>query len=129
MIKHSLKDDLVYISIGKIDFSYRIPLKKIGNTIDWKIGAKDTKGIVLKNVSTWTVQLFTKNTTEPKHIKQFQSIVQEYSKKNSIDWETTFMAVNLNNDYNWMLSTNAGAKEKINEEEMISRLTKKYKLD
>ena len=64
MIKHALKDNLVSISIAKTDFSYRIPIKKIGNTIDWKIGEKGTEGIVIKSVSTWTLQLFTKNITE-----------------------------------------------------------------
>ena len=84
MIKHSLKDNLINVSIDKKDFSYRIPVKKIGNAIDWRIGEKGTKGIVIKNVSTWTLQLFTKKTTEDKYIKQFKSIVQEYSANNTI---------------------------------------------
>ncbi len=51
MIKHSLKNDIVHISIDKMNFSYRIPVNKIGSTIDWRIGKKGTKGIVIKNVS------------------------------------------------------------------------------
>ena len=129
MIKHSLKDDVVFISIDKIDFSYRIPVKKIGNLIDWKIGEKGTPGIVIKNVSTWTLQLFTKKTTEDKYIKQFKSIVQEHSPNNTINWDDTFTAVKLQNEYNWLATTNKAADEKISEEEIILNLKKKYKLD
>ena len=49
MIKHTIKDNLIYISISKKDFSYRIPIKKIGNVIDWRIGENGTKSIVIKN--------------------------------------------------------------------------------
>jgi len=128
MIKHSLKDDLVYISIDKIDFSYRIPVKKIGNTIDWRVGQKGTKGIVIKNVSAWTLQLFTKDTTDYKYIKQFVSIVKEYCADNTINWDDTFLAVNIQNKYNWLTTTNKTAEKKISEKEIISMLKKKYDL-
>ena len=112
-----------------MDFSYRIPIKKIGNTIDWRIGEKGTKGIVIKNVSTWTLHLFTKKTTEYKYIKQFRSIVQEHCSNSTINWEDTLLAVNIQNEYNWLITTNNTAKKKINEDEIISILKKKYKLD
>ncbi|NOQ72695.1 MAG: hypothetical protein GQ574_11865 [Crocinitomix sp.] len=128
MIKHTLKENLIYIAIGKKDFSYRIPVQKIGNTIDWKIGAKETKGILIKNVSTWTLQLFTKNITEEKYIKQFKSIVQEHSPNNTIDWEATLLAATIQNEYNWLVRTNDAAAEKITEDEIISNLKKKHKL-
>lgn len=128
MIKHSLKDDLVYISIDKIDFSYRIPVKKIGNTIDWRVGQKGTKGVVIKNVSVWTLQLFTKETTDYKYIKQFVGIVKEYCTDNTINWDDTFLAVNIQNKYNWLTATNKTAEKKISEEEIISMLKKKYDL-
>ena len=129
MIKHTLKDDVVFISIDKIDFSYRIPVKKIGNSIDWRIGEKGTTGLVIKNVSTWTLQLFTKKTTEDKYIKQFIGIVQEHSPKCTINWEDTRMAVNIQNEYNWLATANKTAQEKLSEEEIILNLKKKYKLD
>ena len=129
MIKHSLKDDLVYISINKMDFSYRIPVKKIGNTIDWKIGEKGTKGIVIKHVSTWTLQLFTKDITESKYIKEFISIVQKYSSDETINWEETQLAINIQNKYNWLTTTNKTAEKKNSEEEIISILKKKFNLD
>ena len=124
MIKHSLKDNLIYLSLAKVDFSYRIPIEKIGNTIDWRVGEKGTEGIVIKSVSKWTLQLFTKKITEYKYIKQFQSIVQEHCPNSAINWEETLLAVNIQNDYNWLITT----KEKINEQEIISTLKKKYKL-
>ena len=129
MIKHLLKDDLIHISIEKIDFSYRIPIKKIGNTIDWRIGEKGTTGIVIKNVSTWTLHLFTKKTTEEKYIKQFKSIVQEHCPNNAINWEETLLAATIQNKYNWLRTTNDTAEKKINEDEIISILKKKFKLD
>ena len=129
MIKHSLKDNLISISIDKVDFSFRIPVKKIGNAIDWRIGEKGTKGIIIKNVSTWTLQLFTKKITEEKYIKQFISIVQEYSPKSTINWEDTLLAVNIQNKYNWLITTNNTAETKISEEEIISTLKEKFKLD
>lgn len=129
MIKHSLKDNLIYLSINNLDFSYRIPLKKMGNTIDWRIGKKGTEGIVMKNVSTWALQLFTKNVTEIKYVKQFQSIVQEHCPNNTINWEDTLLAVNIQNKYNWLATTNKIAKKKIDENGLISDLKKKYKLD
>lgn len=129
MIKHSIKDDLLYISIAKTDFSYRIPVSKIANTIDWKIGEKGTDGIIIKTVSKWILQLFTKAITEEKYIKQFKSIIEELNPKNSINWADTLSAVNIQNEYNWMVKTNSTAKEKISEEEIISTLKKKHKLD
>ncbi|MBT6514998.1 MAG: hypothetical protein HOK65_09520 [Crocinitomicaceae bacterium] len=129
MIKHSLKDNLIYISINKTDFSYRIPIKKIGNTIDWRIGGKGTKGIVIKNVSTWTLRLFTKKTTEHKYIKQFINLVQEHCSSSNINWEDTLLAVNIQNEFNWLITTNNAAEKKIEEDDIISNLIKKYKLD
>ena len=129
MIKHSLKDNVVYLSIDKTDFSFRIPVKKIGNTIDWRIGEKGTTGIVIKNVSTWTLHLFTKKTTEEKYIKQFKSIVQEHDPNNAINWEKTLLAVTIQNKYNWLRTTNDTAEKKMNEDDIISILKKKYKLD
>ena len=129
MIKQSVKDEVISISIDKKDFSYRIPVKKIGNTIDWRIGSKETEAIVIKNVSTWTIQLFTKKTTEDKYIKQFVKIVQEHSPQNSINWEETLKAVNIQNEYNWLTTTNKTADTKMTSEEIILSLRKKYKLD
>jgi hypothetical protein len=129
MIKHTLKDNIVSISIENIDFSYRIPTKKMGNTTDWRIGEKGTDGILVKNVSTWTLQLFTKETTEDKYIKEFKNIVQEYAPSNTINWEETQLALNLQNEYNLMIKTNATVEKKMNEDEIISILKKKYKLD
>ena len=129
MIKHSLKENIVYISIDKLDFSYRIPTKKIGNMIDWNVGTKGANAIVIKDVSIWTLQLFTKKTTEDKYIKQFISIVQKHSLNNTINWEETRLAVNIQNEYNWLITTNNTAKKKISEDEIISNLKKKYKLD
>ena len=128
MIKHSLKDNLLYTSIAKTDFSYRIPVKKIGNTIDWKIGEKETEGIVIKNVSTWMLQLLTKKTTEDKYIKQFKSIIQEHSPNNTINWEETLLAVKIQNEYNWLTTTNVSVEKKMEENDVISTLKKKYKL-
>jgi hypothetical protein len=129
MIKHTLKDNIVSISIENIDFSYRIPTKKMGNTTDWRIGEKGTDGILVKNVSTWTLQLFTKETTEDKYIKEFKNIVQEYAPSNTINWEETQLALNLQNEYNLMIKTNATVEKKMNKDEIISILKKKYKLD
>ncbi|HZH86807.1 MAG TPA: hypothetical protein VFD77_05780 [Brumimicrobium sp.] len=129
MIKHSLKDNQIHLSIDNMDFSYRIPLKKIGNTIDWKIGVKGSEGIVMKDVSIWTLKLFANNTTEENHITQFQQIVQEYSPKNTIDWEESLLAIKVQNEYNSLISANTATKNKVDEEDIISTLNDKYKLD
>ena len=125
MIKHSLKDTLIYISIDKMDFSYRIPIKKIGNIIDWRIGEKENNGIVINDVSTWTLQLFTKKITEYKYIKQFKSIVLKHCPNTTINWEDTLLAVNIQNEYNSLIT----AKKDINKDEIISILKKKHKLN
>ena len=129
MIKHSIKDNLIYISISKKDFSYRIPIKKIGNVIDWRIGENGTKGIVIKNVSTWTLRLFTKKITEEKYIQQFKNLVQEHASNNNINWEDTLLAVNIQNEFNWLITNNNLSKKKGEENDIISNLIKKYKLD
>ncbi|HLW29735.1 MAG TPA: hypothetical protein VKX29_02685 [Brumimicrobium sp.] len=123
MIKHSLKDEQVHLSIDNMDFSYRIPVKKIGNTIDWKIGEKGSETIVMKDVSSWALKLFTKNVSEEKYITQFTYIVKEYAPKNNIDWDETLMAINVQNEYNNM------ANNKVDNQEIISTLNEKYKLD
>jgi len=129
MIKKSVKDSIISLSIDKLDFSYRIPVKRIGNIIDWRVGKKGTKGIVINNVSTWTLHLFTKETTEDRYIKQFKSIVQEHSPNSSINWDKTLLAVNIQNEYNWLIKTNSIADKKVSEDEIISILKKKYPLN
>ena len=129
MIKHSVKNDLIHLSIDNLDFSYRIPLIKLAKAIDWKIGQKGTKGIVIQNVSAWTLQLFTKKITEDKYIKQFKKIVLEHSEKNTVNWEDTFLAVNIQNEYNWLTSSKDNADQKMSEDEIVSTLKKKHKLN
>ena len=104
MIKHSIKDNLIYISISKKDFSYRIPIKKIGNVIDWRIGENGKKSIVIKDVSTWTLRLFTNKITEEKYIQQFKKLVQEHASNSNINWEDTLLAVSIQNQFNSSLN-------------------------
>lgn len=124
MIKHSLKDKVLHISIDNMDFSYRIPVKKTGNTVDWRIGEKGTEGIVVKNVSTWALQLFTKKPFEDKYIQQFKSIVQEYAPNSTINWDDTLVAIDAQNEYYSLVEANKTA-----EEENISILKSKYKFN
>ena len=112
-----------------MDFSYRIPIKKIGSTINWKIGENSSKGIVLEKVSKWTLQLFTNKVTELKYVRQFKSIVLDHLPNEEINWEDTFLAVNIQNEYNWLKSNNQKAEIKITEPEIIANLKEKYKVD
>ena len=129
MIKHTVKDDLVSISIANTDFSYRIPTKKIGNTIDWRIGKKGTEGLVIPNTSIWTVQIFTKKTGEAKYIRQFIEIIKEYCPDNTIDWDNTMLAIHLTSKYNWLTSAENTSKNKMSEEAIIESFKKKHNLD
>lgn len=129
MIKQSKKDKIIFLSIANRDFSYRIPEDKIGASIDWKVGQKGTEEIVIENVSKWTLQLFTKKTAEQKYVKQFVEIIQEHSPNNTIDWKNTKTAVNVQNQYNWLVETNKTAKKKQTDEEIIESLKKKFNLD
>lgn len=129
MIKHTLKDKQIHLSIENKDFSYRIPVKKSGNTVNWRIGAKGTDGIVIKNVSTWALQLFTKKVTEEKYVTQFKELIQEYAPNNNINWDDTMIAVNIQNEYNELTAPNISAALKMSEEDIISSLEKKHNLD
>ncbi len=129
MIKQSIKEEILYLSISNEDFSYRIPVEKLGTPIDWKIGRKDSEQIVIENVSKWTLQLFTKKVTEGKYVKEFVEIIQKNSPNNTINWENTKTAVNVQNQYNWLVETNITAKKKQTEEEIIESLKKKFNLD
>ena len=129
MIKQLIKENIIYLTISNEDFSYRIPVEKLGNPIDWKVGQKGTEQIVFENVSKWTLQLFTKKVTEGKYVKEFVAIVQENSPNNTVNWENTKTAVTLQNQYNWLVETNKTAKKKMTEEEIIESLKKKFNLD
>ena len=124
MIKHSLKDKQIHISIENKDFSFRIPVKKSVNTVDWRIGEKGTEGIVMKQVSTWALQLFTKKITEEKYVVQFKNIIQEYAPNNTINWEATIDAVNIQNEYNQLVAI----ENNLSETDIIADLKKKYKV-
>lgn len=124
MIKHSLKDDLLHISIENMDFSYRIPVSKLGKPVKWVIGKYGTEGITMRNISKWTVQLFGKNTLADAYIEQFKSIVQEYAPKNSIDWNETILAVYVQREYDRLKKEEPNMSEK----DLISTLEEKYKL-
>lgn len=126
MINHTLKDNILSISIANKDFSYRISLKKLGNRIDWKIGGKDSEHIIIKSVSTWALQLFTKAITDLKYVEQFKTLVQEYCPNNAIHWDDTFVAVKIQNEYNALTKTNDSPD---NQNEVIAILTEKYDLD
>ena len=56
-------------------------------------------------------------------------IDQECVTNNTINWEETKLALSLQNEYNLMIKTNATAEKKINEDEIVSILKKKYTLD
>jgi hypothetical protein len=123
MIKHSVKGEVLHISIENMDFSYRIPLQKLGKLIKWRIGKDGTDGIVMKNVSNWMLKLFSNKTTDDKHLEQFKNIVQEYAPGNSIDWNETVLAVNVQREYNRLQ-----VEDKMEEMEIILNLEEKYKL-
>lgn len=129
MIKQSIKENILFVSISNVDFSYRIPVEKLGNTIAWKIGEKESEGIIFPAVSSWTLQLFTKKVTESKYQKEFMAIVTEHAPKNTIDWKNTQLAVTVQNQYNWLKETNKTAKNKQTEVEIIESLKKKFNLD
>jgi len=128
MIKQSLKDQILHINIANLDFSYRIPTAKLGDIINWRIGENKSKGIVIDSVSKWVIQLFTNKVTELKYIRQFQNIVLQLSPKCAVNWENTFLAVSIQNDYNWQKSSSNTAKIKVSEDEIIAKLKQKYKL-
>lgn len=128
MIKQSLKDQILHINIANLDFSYRIPTAKLGDIINWRIGENKSKGIVIDSVSKWAIQLFTNKVTEPKYIRQFQNIVLQHSPICAVNWENTFLAINIQNDYNWQKSSSNTAKIKVSEDEIIAKLKQNYKL-
>ena len=128
MIKQSLKDQILHINIANLDFSYRIPAAKLGDIINWRIGENKSKGIVIDSVSKWAIQLFTNKVTELKYIRQFQNIVLQHSPICAVNWENTFLAVSIQNDYNWQKSSSNTAKIKVSEYEIIAKLKQKYKL-
>tara|TARA_B100000767_G_C19403392_1_gene384896 strand:+ start:103 stop:492 length:390 start_codon:yes stop_codon:yes gene_type:complete len=128
MIKQSLKDQILHINIANLDFSYRIPTAKLGDIINWRIGENKSKGIVIDSVSKWAIQLFTNKVTELKYIRQFQNIVLQHSPICAVNWENTFLAVSIQNDYNWQKSSSNTAKIKVSEDEIIANLKQKYKL-
>ena len=98
MIKQSLKDQILHINIANLDFSFRIPISKLGVIINWRIGENKSKGIIIDSVSKWAIQLFTNKVTELKYVSQFQNIVLQHSPKCPINWGNTFLAVNIQNE-------------------------------
>lgn len=124
MINHTLKDELLHISIENMDFSYRIPVNKLGKPVKWIIGKYGTEGVAMRNVSKWTLQLFANNTLADAYLEQFKSIVQEYAPKNSIDWNETILAVYVQREYNRLKKE----EKDMSENEIISTLEEKYQL-
>lgn len=130
MIKHELRGNQIHLSISNVDFSYRIPLNKIVSIATWKIGEKgNNETIVFKNVSKWTLKLFTKNVTDEYHIEKFRAIIKEYVGKSNIDWAETLIAVKAQNRYNWLTTNNAQNKNALTETEILMAIKEKYKLD
>lgn len=126
MIINVLENDVIHLSIAKKDFSYRIPVKKLDDVIDWRIGGKETNGIVIKNVSAWALQLFTKKVTDDLHINEFKQIVEEYCPDQTINWEETLWAIKIQNEFNGRIALNKVNKGSVTEDEIISILRKKY---
>ncbi len=128
MIKHSINEDLLHISIDNRDFSYRIPVKKLGKLISWCVGDSKEEGIVIPNVSSWTLKLFTKSNEDEKYVQQFKDLIQEHAPNNSIDWKATLLAVTIQNEYNRLMITNAAFDQKTKNQEVIAQLEEKYDL-
>ena len=57
------------------------------------------------------------------------AIVQEYSSDSNINWDDTYLAVNIQNQYNYLTTDNHSAEKKNSEDEVISILKKRYQLD
>jgi hypothetical protein len=129
MIQHTLKDDILSISIANKDFSYRISLKKLANKCNWKIGLNEADQIIIQGVSTYALQLFTKVVTELSYVEQFKGLVQEHCPKNSIHWDDTFLAVKIQNEYNALTKKKNPTKDSAIDKELIATLTEKYDLD
>jgi len=127
MIKHELKDNQLHISIENKDFSYRIPQNKLEDLIDWKVGKDMSNKIVIKNVSKWATKLFTKNITTMDDVKQFKGIIQQYCPDNTINWDETVKALNIQSHYtNLVLDLK---KENHSEASIIAKLKKRYDLE
>lgn len=127
MMKHELKNDQLHVSIEKKDFSYRIPVSKLEDLINWKVGKDKSNTIVVKDVSKWATKLFTKGITTMDDVKQFKGIVQHYCPDNTIDWVETEKAINIQSHYtNLVLDLK---KENPSEEAIIAKLKKKYDLE
>jgi hypothetical protein len=129
MIKHELKDDLIYLSIDKKDFSHRIPVEKIGKAIQWTIGKNKPEGIIIRNVSKYTLRLFTQNVTDSNYVEQFQNIVHQYAPKNNIDWKATLLALKIQNEYHSRIAVLKATKDEMTEDQLIAILEAKYNLD
>ncbi len=124
MIKQELLDNQIHLSIAGKDFSYRIPTEKIADICTWKIGKSgNDEQIVIQNVSKWALKLFTKNVTTENYIEDFKAIVTENSGQNNIDWKATYLAIKVQNRYNWLSSNND------NETEILLAIKEKYMLD
>lgn len=129
MIQHTLKDDILSISIANKDFSYRISLKKLGNKCNWKIGSNEANQIIIQGVSTYALQLFTKVVTELRYVEQFKGLVQTHCPKNSIHWDDTFLAVKIQNEYNALTKKKNHSNDSEVDKEIIAALMDKYDLD
>jgi len=129
MIQHHCTEALVHLSIDKKDFAHRIPVQKIGKAIQWNIGPKGPDGIIIRNVSRWTLRLFTQQFTDESYLDEFKAIVHEYAPKNNIDWKATTLAVQIQNEYTSRMEQQLWAQEKMSEGEIVSFLEAKYGLD
>ncbi|MHA7109916.1 hypothetical protein ACRTDU_07300 [Sunxiuqinia elliptica] len=139
MIRHEIKNEYLKVYLRENSSPYSIPLCELGQTTDWRVAVIDDEKIIAKNISKWTLHLFTDKNLTIEFAREFQRIVKKNCPTNTINWEETEKAIIIYDEYR-RLSANV-KEEKIGVfsslknydknayKEIIKKLKKKYNLD
>jgi hypothetical protein len=102
MLEHKIKNEHLHLSLSKKESDYSIPLFKIGRVCNWDVFGVPIKSNVhheFRNVSHWVHHIATSRGAQVEMF-EFASLVEFYDSKIEIDWDATYFALKVFEEFN-----------------------------
>ncbi|MEI6695681.1 MAG: hypothetical protein WCO13_06410 [Bacteroidota bacterium] len=99
MIQYKIENEYFKVYFRKNMIPYEISLYDLGATIDWRIFEFESKVILAKNVSHWTLHLMVDKNLSIEFAYEFQEVIKKLCLDNKIDWVETEKALIICDEY------------------------------
>lgn len=106
MLNYEIINDYIKIPYSNKRPRYSVELRKLGESIDWRIVEYYNEPIIVKNVSHWVMHLFVSKNLSVEFAIEFQELIKKLCPENKIDWIATERAIKMHEAYRLLLDDN-----------------------